>query len=85
MKSVKIKRNLALLAVILMATLSVGAQQVLTLQECRDMALENNKNLKMSQEKVNMASYDKKIAWANYFRPSRHRERICTTRKSSSC
>ena len=67
MKSVKIKRNLAILAVILMATLSVGAQQVLTLQECRDMALENNKNLKMSQEKVNMASYDKKIAWANYF------------------
>ena len=67
MKSVKIKRNLAVLAVILMATLSVGAQQVLTLQECRDMALENNKNLKISQEKVNMANYDKKIAWANYF------------------
>ena len=67
MKSVKIKRNLAILAVILTATLSVGAQQVLTLQQCRDMALENNKNLKISQEKVNMANYDKKIAWANYF------------------
>ena len=67
MKSVKIKRNLAILAVILMATLSVGAQQILTLQQCRDMALENNKNLKISQEKVNMANYDKKIAWANYF------------------
>ena len=45
----------------------VMAQQVLTLQECRDMALENNKNLKISQEKVNMANYDKKIAKANYF------------------
>ena len=67
MKSVKIKRNLAILAVILMATLSVSAQQILTLQQCRDMALENNKNLKISQEKVNMANYDKKIAWANYF------------------
>ena len=67
MKSVKIKRNLAILALILMATLSVSAQQVLTLQVCRDMALENNKNLKISQEKVNMATYDKKIAWANYF------------------
>ena len=58
---------MAILAVILMATLSAGAQQVLTLQECRDMALENNKNLKISQEKVNMANYDKKIARANYF------------------
>ena len=67
MKSVRIKKNLAVLAVILMATLSVGAQQILTLQDCRDMALENNKNLKISQEKVNMANYDKKIAWANYF------------------
>ena len=45
----------------------VWAQQVLTLQECRDMAIENNKNIKISQEKVNMANYDKKIAWANYF------------------
>ena len=67
MKSVTIKKNLAILAVILTATLSLGAQQILTLQECRDMALENNKNLKISQEKVNMANYDKKIAWANYF------------------
>ena len=67
MKSVRIKKNLAVLAVILMATLSVGAQQILTLQDCRNMALENNKNLKISQEKVNMANYDKKIAWANYF------------------
>ena len=67
MKSVTIKRNLAILAVILMAASSVWAQQVLSLQDCRDMALENNKNLKISQEKVNMANYDKKIAWANYF------------------
>ena len=67
MKSVTIKRNLAILALILMATLSGWSQQVLSLQNCRDMALENNKNLKISQEKVNMAGYDKKIAWANYF------------------
>lgn len=66
MKSVKIKRNLAILAVILMATLSTVAQQVLTLQECRDMALENNNNLKIAQEKVNIANYDKKIAFSNY-------------------
>ena len=55
------------MAVVLMMAPPVWAQQVLTLQECRDMAIENNKNIKISQEKVNMANYDKKIAWANYF------------------
>ncbi len=67
MKSVTITRNLAVLAVLCMTTLSVWSQQVLSLQDCRDMALENNKNLKISQEKVNMANYDRKIARSNYF------------------
>ena len=67
MKSKTITRILAVFALILTATFSVSAQQILTLQNCRDMAMENNKNLKISQEKVNMANYDKKIAAANYF------------------
>lgn len=46
---------------------SVDAQQVLTLDDCRKMALEGNKNLQISQEGVKMAGYDKKIARANYF------------------
>ena len=61
-----LKRNLVLALILLMAS-PVLAQRVVTLQDCRDMALENNKNLKISQEKVNMANYDKKIAWSNYF------------------
>lgn len=67
MKSVKITRILAILTLILLSASPMCAQRVVTLQECRDMALENNNNLKISQEKVNMANYDKKIAWANYF------------------
>ncbi len=64
----KIKRmRLVVLTVILALASPVMAQQVLTLQDCRDMAMENNKNLKISQERVNMANYDKKIAAANYF------------------
>ena len=58
---------MSVFAVVFMMTFSVGAQQVLSLQDCRDMALENNKNLKISQQKVTMADYDKKIAFANYF------------------
>lgn len=58
---------MAIFAVIMAIVSPVGAQQVLSLQDCRDLALENNNNLKISQEKVNMANYDKKIAVANFF------------------
>ena len=60
-------KQLILLILILTTAITVSAQRVVTLQDCRSMALENNKNLKISQEKVNMANYDKKIAKANYF------------------
>ena len=67
MESVRIKRALTILTLILLMTTPMWAQRVVTLQDCREMALENNNNLKISQEKVNMANYDKKIARANYF------------------
>ena len=42
------------------------AQTVLTLEECRAMALENNSQSKIAQEKVAAAEYDIKTAFANY-------------------
>jgi len=45
----------------------VKAQQVLTLEECRQMAIESNKDLGQARTKVEMAGYDRKIARANYF------------------
>lgn len=48
------------------ATLSSYAQQVLTLDSCRALALANNKELRISQEKVNAAHYEKKAAFTNY-------------------
>lgn len=44
-----------------------GAQQTLTLDECRQMAVSGNKELEQSRQQVRMADYDKKIALANYF------------------
>ncbi len=44
-----------------------GAQQVLTLDECRQMAVENNNSLKTAQQKIKIAGYDRNIALANYF------------------
>ena len=42
------------------------AQTILTLEECRSMALENNGQSKIAQEKVTAAEYDSKAAFANY-------------------
>lgn len=44
----------------------VQPQQVLSLDDCREMAIENNKNLKVSEEKINMAVYEKRAAASNY-------------------
>ena len=44
-----------------------GAQQVLTLDECRQMAVENNNSLKTAQQKIKVAGDDRNIALANYF------------------
>lgn len=44
-----------------------GAQQVLTLEECRQMAVENNSSLKTAEQKIKIAGYDRNIALANYF------------------
>ena len=58
---------LTLAALLLFFTAS--AQQVLTLEDCRDMAVSSNRELRSEKTKVEMAGYDRKIALA-YFFPS---------------
>lgn len=45
----------------------VSAQQALSLQECRDLAVKNNKELRIAEEKIQMADYEKKAALTKYF------------------
>ncbi len=49
------------------ATLSLSAQQTLTLDECRDLAIRNNKELRISAEKVKIAANERKAALTKYF------------------
>jgi len=64
-QSNRIKVSLmAMLAVFYAGNMS--AQTVLTLEDCRTMALENNGQSKIAQEKVAAAEYDSKTAFANY-------------------
>ncbi|WP_455672007.1 TolC family protein [Phocaeicola sp.] len=53
---------------VLLVGLSVGAaaQNILSLDSCRALALTNNKELRISAEKINAAYYEKKAAFTNY-------------------
>ena len=44
----------------------VKAQEALSLDSCRALAISNNKELLISQEKINAAHYQKKAAFTNY-------------------
>jgi len=45
----------------------LNAQQILTLEECRQLAIQNNKQLKIAGENIKKAGYDKKAAMTQYF------------------
>ena len=59
------KHKLLILALTTLAT-SVQAQQTLTLDSCRAMALRNNKTLSASRLQLDMARYNKKAAKTKY-------------------
>ncbi len=56
-----------LTSVLSLLPLGAGAQQVLTLDDCKQMAADNSNSLKTAKQKVEVAGYDRKIAAANYF------------------
>ena len=60
---------LLLLSAALLALLPAraNAQQLLTLEDCREMAVEANRELDQAATQLEMAAYDRKITRANYF------------------
>lgn len=60
------KRSIVLL-VVLFLTHYLEAQQVLTLEECRNLAIQNNKELQISAEKMKAAGEERKAAITKYF------------------
>lgn len=57
-----------ILTVILLSGVSLGmhAQRMLDLDSCRALALANNKELRIAQEKINAAHYEQKAAFTNF-------------------
>lgn len=62
------RKNIVILIAMLAVLPSRGyAQQVLTLDECKQLAIDNSSALKTAEQQVQMSKYDMKIAAANYF------------------
>ncbi|MCE5227671.1 MAG: TolC family protein [Porphyromonadaceae bacterium] len=60
------KRTFVLLLALFSTTYLQG-QRTLTLEECRDLSIKNNKELQISGEKVRVAGYEKQAAATKYF------------------
>ena len=59
-------KKVFLLTFLLSFTFTVKAQSFLNLDSCRALALANNKDLLISNEKINAAHYQRKAAFTNY-------------------
>lgn len=60
------KRTILLLTFVVTVS-CMHAQRMLTLEECRNLAIQNNKEQQISGEKIKMADNEKKAAFTKYF------------------
>lgn len=60
------KRIIVVMACVLSSGYA-GAQGMLTLEECRDLAIRNNKELQIAGQKMKKADSEKKAAFTKYF------------------
>lgn len=66
-KGTKMKKAVLVLTLFLPVLPLTAQPQRLTLDDCREMALEADKDLQQARTRIDMAGYDRKIALANYF------------------
>ena len=66
-KTMDMRKTLLITLAAALLPVMAQAQTPLSLEECRQMAVSNNKSLEQARTKVEMAGYDRKIALANYF------------------
>ena len=59
-------KKLIVLCLLIIGGSNAIAQQVFTLDSCRNMAINNNKQIRIANEKTKAAGYEKKSAFANY-------------------
>lgn len=60
-------KQLILVIGVFLFTVSAYSQKKLTLEECRSLAIQNNKQLRISGEQVKVAGYEREAARTKYF------------------
>lgn len=60
------KKNRIIALIIFCISISVSGQKILTSEECRQLAVDNNKELKIASKNTQSASHQVKVARANY-------------------
>ena len=60
-------KRIFMLSVMCLTSFVISAQQVRTLDECRELAVKNNKELQISSQKIKMSEEEKKAALTKYF------------------
>ncbi|MDR0349547.1 MAG: TolC family protein [Tannerella sp.] len=60
-------RRLLLLIITVFVIFGSHARRTLTLDECRKLAIQNNKELQIAKQQINAASYEQKAAVTKYF------------------
>ena len=63
----EMKRIVIVLTLLIPAVFANSQHQALTLEDCRQLAIQNNKELKVAKEKVNAAGYEQQAAFTKYF------------------
>lgn len=63
----KMQRSLLMLCLLMAAPSAMKAQQILNLEDCRQMAILSNRDMETARAKMEMADLDKKIAMSNWF------------------
>lgn len=61
------KKQTILLASLMLSALSLSAQETLSLEQCREMALKYNKEMAASAKQTESARYTAKSYWGNFF------------------
>ena len=79
------KSVLSLIVVLLCFILQSNAQGVLSLEDCRRLAIENNKKLKIADEDVKASEAQKAEAFTKYLPSIDAMACICATRKRLIC
>lgn len=60
-------KKIGTLIIFFFCLFTLNAQEILTLDQCRQLALDNNKRMKAATKQTQAAHYTQKSSWANFF------------------